>query len=533
MRIARFATALISLVYLALAFQAPAASGRENVPQEGLGKVHMPISCQHTVQAEFDRGLALLYSFWYDRALTVFDHVIAADPACQIGYWGAAMTYNHPLWAPPTHSDVRHALDYLRRGKSAREYSGVESRYFAAVNTLYGDGKPETKPQRDRAYMAAMSKIYTANPDDNAALFYSLSVMGVDGYESDPARISLAGRLAERVRTHQPDHPGALHYIIHAYDVNGYEDRALSAARAYAASAPAIPHALHMPSHTFVAMGLWQESIDTNTRALAAGAAATPGSKDFDYHGLWFLIYSHVQAGHYAQARRLASGALTQYLASLPRYHTMPQDEADQLFDLNEAAACIMSYSTDTHDYSMIAKLSDTGLYPAFEAARVETQVLGALNDRNLSAARRFRDVLGKLRGSAAFPRGHRYIAMAFEESNGSYALATGDSHSALASLRTAAAMEEQIGFVTQPTFLPPAHEMYARALLRLGQYPEAERQFRIALKDTPNRPLAWLGLSKAASALGDASTANAALAQFKRMWSTSDASAQKVAAAL
>src|ERR1700694_4953906 len=115
-----------------------------------------------------------------------------------------------------------------------------------------------------------MSKIHTANPADNAALFYSLSVMGVDGYESDPARISLAGRLAERVRTHQPDHPGALHYIIHAYDVNGYEDRALSAARAYAASAPAIPHALHMPSHTFVAMGLWQESMH-NKNSTGAG----------------------------------------------------------------------------------------------------------------------------------------------------------------------------------------------------------------------------------------------------------------------
>src|SRR6202011_2543743 len=157
----------------------------------------------------FDRGLALLHNFWYERALTEFDATIAAHPDCAIAYWGAAMTYNHPLWAPPNATDVNAALAVLARAKGATTHNDREARYVAAVTTLFGDGDPAKKADRDIAYRDAMRAILAAYPDDETKLFTSLAVQSVRGM-GDPDRIEAAS-LAEAVHQRQPQHPGALH----------------------------------------------------------------------------------------------------------------------------------------------------------------------------------------------------------------------------------------------------------------------------------------------------------------------------------
>src|SRR6516225_10726725 len=174
-------------IKVSLAIMAPAAvllaQGGEHEhsysgPEEGLGRAHMDTSCSPAVAAEFDRALALLHNFWYVRALERFSQVAMDDPKCAMAYWGAAMTYNHPFWDPPTPADERAAWALVQKGMSAQEASPREKLYLAAVAALYKDGGAGTKSVRDQSYRDAMAIIYAKYPDNETALFYGLSILG-------------------------------------------------------------------------------------------------------------------------------------------------------------------------------------------------------------------------------------------------------------------------------------------------------------------------------------------------------------------
>src|SRR5215467_6765394 len=244
--------------------------GRERGPsarEEGLGHVHMQTSCSKRVRVDFDRALALLHNFWYDRALQRFNQVAKNDPECAMAYWGAAMTYNHPFWDPPSQADETAAWALVQNGLQAKKTSAREKLYLAAVAALYKDAGAGTKSIRDRNYQDAMAAVYSKYPDDETKLFYGLSILGAipegsKGFE----RQGQAAKLFEEVYARQPDHPGVLHYLIHAYDDPEHALLGLKAARAYAKVAAAVPHALHMPSHIFTRLGYWDESAATNPR---------------------------------------------------------------------------------------------------------------------------------------------------------------------------------------------------------------------------------------------------------------------------
>jgi len=521
-----------ALVFASCILSPAAAKAPPWVPSEGVGSVHMPISCT-AVQKEFDRGLALLYSFWYDRAVAVFDDVIATDPQCRIAYWGAAMTYNHPLWAPPTADDVKHALDYVRRGRTANEYGEREAGYFSAVATLFGDGNPETKDARDTQYMNQMAQLYSRYPDDDTALFYALSIEGSPGYTRDASKIERAGALAQAVHRNKPQHPGALHYIIHAYDEPGYEARALDAARAYAASAPSIPHALHMPSHTFLALGLWDESNATNARAWAASEQSVKDAGqhayDRDFHTFLFYEYGELQAGHYAKARQLRDVALDEYREIVRGYRTMPKEQADDTFDAGDVALTIAACAYETGDYSAVNAITSDGLDGVWEASHLEVEALAALAAHDASKTSATAAALQKFvsaNESQYSPNGKRYVSIALEEVDGLDAIASGNVDNGLAFLKRAADDESHLSAVFQPALVPPAHELYATQLLKNRRYAEAAANFRIALALTPNRPKALFGLALASQQLHDNATASASMAKFNQVWKTADRSA-------
>jgi len=480
------------------------------VPSEGVGRVHMPISCADA-QSEFDRGLALLHSFWYDRSRAVFDDIITSHSHCRIAYWGAAMTLNHPLWSPPSTRDRTEALAYIARGKGASAYSDREAKYFHAVTTLFGDGKADGEAARDTAYMQEMQQLYAAYPDDETALFYALSIEGAPGYRRSPDRIDLAGSLLAAVHAHQPQHPGALHYTIHAYDEPGNEQRALESARLYAASAPAIPHALHMPSHTFLALGLWEESNRTNRRAFAASEASVNDARepdyDRDFHTLWFLIYGDLQAGHASEAKHYALVALHEYEKVRPLYVKMPKEQANDTFDIGELVTCVTTYAYETGDFSMVSHLSAAGLDGAWLAAEDEATALGAEASRNMLKAKNARDRLDAYESTfMGRPAAKLYLEIADAEMSGEYAIAQGDAAAGVASLRNAAALEDQLPAtgigVQQPAYIPPANEMLGLELLREKRYAEAVQAFAEALLLMPHRPKAVAGLAQAQSHL-------------------------------
>src|SRR5215471_15150771 len=295
--------------------------GREHGPsgpEEGLGHVHMQTSCSDRVTVDFDRALALLHNFWYNRALQRFNQVAKKDPECAMAYWGAAMTYNHPFWDPPSQADETAAWALVEKGLMAQEASDREKLYLSAVAALYKGAGAGTRLARDEHYRDAMAAVYSKYPDDETKLFYGLSILGAipEGAKGFVQQ-GEAARLFEDVYLRHPDHPGVLHYLIHAYDDPEHAQQGLKAARAYAKAAPAVPHALHMPSHIFTRLGYWQESAATNLRGWEVSEADVKHAGESgayrDFHNLNYLEYAYIQLGRYHDAQHTVEIIRAQY----------------------------------------------------------------------------------------------------------------------------------------------------------------------------------------------------------------------------
>ena len=324
------------ILYMLVAAALPATllaqhEGHEHssaVSEEGLGRAHMQTSCSPVVSVDFDRALALLHNFWYARAFERFNQVAENDPECAMAYWGAAMTYNHPFWDPPSQADETAAWALVQKGLTAQKASAREKLYLAAVAALYKDAGAGTKSARDENYRDAMAAVYAKYPDDETKLFYGLAILGAvpegsKGFE----RQGQAAKLFEEVYSRQPDHPGALHYLIHAYDDPEHAQLGLKAARAYAKAAAAVPHALHMPSHIFTRLGYWDESAATNLRGWNVSEDDVKRARESgayrDFHNLNYLEYAYIQLGRYRDAQHTVDIIASQYKA-LPDKKTAP-----------------------------------------------------------------------------------------------------------------------------------------------------------------------------------------------------------------
>jgi tetratricopeptide (TPR) repeat protein len=493
----------------------------------------MPISCGADANARFDRGLALMHSFWYDRALSEFDATIKAHPDCAIAYWGAAMTYNHPLWGPPTETDVRAARAYLDRAKSAATHNQRESAYVAAVIVLYGDGDPAKKNERDAAYREALRAILATSPDDETKLFTALAILGVRGV-SDDGRLEAAS-LAQDVQKHQADHPGALHYLIHAYDTDSLADRGLPASRAYAATAPAVPHALHMPSHIFLRVGSWQEARDSNIAAWIASEDAVRRAREpasqREFHGLQFGQYASLQLGRYAEAKHEAELTLDQYDANVRRIAAggLAKDEVDDLQSLDfEAVGMTAEYALSSGDYSLARRLPSTSAEPLTAAAALQVRAMAAIAAGDAramgAAAAGARVALAAPPSPSTSKAWAAAAAITSHETLAAIAHTRHDDVTAFRELDAATSTEDARPWHFQPTYPAiPAHEMYGRMLFEAGNYAAAATHFRSALKQFPNRALATLGLARAARAAGDTAEATRSSAAFTTMWSHAD----------
>ena len=270
-----------------------------------LGRVEFPTSGSPQAQAHFLRGLAALHSFWYEEAAEAFREATKVDPDFMMGYWGEAMTLNHPLWSE---QDLTAARAVIAKIKDTPKLTDRERAYLNAVKALYGEGE---KRVRDTAYSAAMEKIYRAYPDDlDAAAFYSLSLLGMTSPADKSYRLhAQAGAIALEVYQKNPNHPGAAHYIIHAFDDPEHAILALPAARRYASIAPEAHHARHMPSHIFLQLGMWAEAAASNEAAWESSDAwmkrKNLSVNVRDYHSLHWLMYAYLQQGRYQKAEEL------------------------------------------------------------------------------------------------------------------------------------------------------------------------------------------------------------------------------------
>ena len=280
---------------------------------EKLGKVNFPISCSAEAAPAFARGLALLHSFAYVEAAKAFNEAAAKDPSCGMAQWGIAMTQYHTIWAPPTEAEFAVGKAAAKKAAALGAPNARERDYIAAVGAYY-DGDSLTHPARVVKFERAMAGVAERNANDHeAAIFHALSILGV-AYNSPPdksyAKQKEAAQILNRLLALEPEHPGISHYMIHSFDYPELAELALPAARAYAKIAPSAPHALHMPSHIFTRLGMWNESIESNLASARTAqqliAKSHPGATAFDaLHAMDYLEYAYLQSGQDAKAREI------------------------------------------------------------------------------------------------------------------------------------------------------------------------------------------------------------------------------------
>ena len=216
----------------------------------------------------------MLHNFWYPQGLDAFAEITTTNPDCAMAYWGIAISARaNPLVGSPDTAALERGWQAVEKAKAAGARTPRERDYIAAMEAYYQDWQKRDYPTRVLAYEAAMEQLYRRYPDDaEGALFYALAIneaVTVLPADKSYARPLKAGQILERVLAAQPEHPGALHYLIHSYDFPSLAARGLPAAERYADVAPSAPHALHMPSHVYSMLGMWQESIRSNQAALA------------------------------------------------------------------------------------------------------------------------------------------------------------------------------------------------------------------------------------------------------------------------
>src|SRR5437660_659915 len=249
----------ITLICAALAVFSVADEGhhRDQLNQQQLGTVHFPTSCAPTVQKTFERGVALLHSFAFETAKVTFRQVAQDDPHCAMAHWGISKTFRR--WGTPDAKQLEHGWEEIKIAKSLPAKTARERSYIAAQTALYAH--PEKKDEkREQKYLKAMEALYRHYPGDHeGAALYALALKDSDR-DDDPthANRKAAAAILEKLFLLEPNHPGVAHYLIHTYDYPGMAELGFPAARRYAQIAPAAPHALHMPSHIFARLGMWQ-----------------------------------------------------------------------------------------------------------------------------------------------------------------------------------------------------------------------------------------------------------------------------------
>lgn len=514
---------LIALTAVCLLGILPAAAQESHEhhhpPGETLGRVEFANTCKTEVQAAFTRAAALLHSFGYEESRRAFAAVAEQDPACGIARWGVAMTYYHPLWAPPTPAELTAGRAAAEEAARVGAQSERERGFIQAIGAFYRDADKLDHRTRALAYKAAMEKLAASFPaDDEASIFYALSLLGTaPPSDSTFAQQKQAAEILNRLLPRHADHPGILHYVIHAFDYPQLASLALPAAQSYAKVAPSSAHAQHMPSHIFTRLGLWQESIASNIDSAATAKAQVarthPGTTAFDdLHALDYLEYAYLQLGDDRKAREVLDE-----VAKASRF-----DEAN--FAAGYALAAVPArYALERRDWKAAAALAAPAAevpWERFPYARGITDfanALGAARTGDLDRARKALAALQALHATLAKqpPAGPYDWAGQVESmslaAGGWVAFAEGRKDEAVKLLTAAADKEEKVGkHPVTPGAILPAREQLGDLLMELGKPKEALAAYEKALADAPKRFNGLAGAARAAELVGDAAKARA-----------------------
>jgi hypothetical protein len=492
-----------------------AAAGADQV---GSDSVSFLTSCAPALRQDFNRAVALLHSFWFGQAIAAFDGVAAKDPSCAIAHWGVALSrWGNPFAGLRSPQQIELGRAAIQKAQSTGSPTPRERAYINAAAELYTSGDAGTQRARTVAYEQAMERLVRDFPGDmEARIFYALAAnqtaLASDRKFSQQLK---AAAILEPLFKEHPKHPGLAHYIIHAYDHPPLAEKALAAARSYASLAPSVPHALHMPSHTFTRVGLWKESIETNRRS--AEAALKENANAEALHAMDYQTYAYLQIAQDAEARRVADEAR----AAVARLDPNAAGEAAPgVAGVFAAAAIPARYALERGAWADAAALTPRqSTFPHTDAITHFARAVGAARSGNPKAAAADIEQLAALRDALKTMQDaywaeqvdiQRQIAIAW------VTFAEGDKARGIELLRAAAAAEDATDkSAISPGPLAPARELLGYMLLETNRPADALAEFEATIKKEPNR---FRGLYGGASAAEAAGQRTRAIALYKQL---------------
>jgi len=523
------------LVWCVVSAQAPSLK-----PQAGIGRVVFANSGAPAAQADFLRGVGWLHSFGYEDAIDAFRAAQQLDPSFAMAYWGEAMSFSQPLWFYEEVPQGRAALAKLGTTPDARVGKAKTPReqgFMRAVEALFGPGD---QAARHQAYSAVMAKLAADYPaDDEAQTFYALSLLAMlpRGDAALPLRRQ-AGAIAEKVFARSPGHPGAAHYILHAYDHGTLAGRGLAAARAYAKIAPAASHALHMPAHTFLQVGLWDEAAVSDEASWSASVAwakrrGLPVSSR-DFHSLTWLQYEWTQQGRFSmtkgaialvdEAMKLSSSLKPQAPSPL---HAGGHGYGESEIGRGSGVAALRNDRGSMRARYIIESERWGEMKGQSTFDNIEELFAIGLSAVNLADAARVQSTIAEFRNASApaqAPELREQAEVMLRQMEALNLFARGQHAAAFAMMDRAVALQARMPRpIGRPFPVKGADELYGELLFQVGRAKEAIVWFDRTLARTPNRSRAVLGLARAYRNAGDSASARATYKRFLANWRLAD----------
>jgi tetratricopeptide (TPR) repeat protein len=510
---------VFSLVGTAWAGGATAPPGAS---AEKLGRVLFKTSCSPEAQKQFERALAMLHSFFFPETVKAFSAIPQTDPSCAIAYWGLAVSIRpNPLVGPFDAATLKRGLEAVEKGKAIGARTERERDWLAAIGEFYKDFDRVDQDTRTRNYEKAMAALVRKYPDDvEAKIFHALALNETFDHKN-MAPLEQAIAILEPLDKKYPDHPGITHYLIHSYDFPPLARRGIPTANKYAKIAPSAPHAQHMPSHIYSMVGMWEESIASNLRAIAvAKDYVTRNNLDGTLagvpHAYDFMQYAYLQLGQDAKAKALIddSAAIKKLIG--PRIVAMAQ------------AAVPARFALERQDWQGAARLQPVGTgLPAGEAITHFARALGAARSGDLAAAQADVDKLKEQRVALQEAK-QSYWAEQVEiqvlAAQAWVAQGRNDRAEALKFMRAAANLEDASEkHVAMENRLYPMRELLADMLLAQGEAAAALKEYERSLQNAPMRLRGFYGAAKSAEAVGDSKKANEYFVKLARLTKSAD----------
>jgi tetratricopeptide (TPR) repeat protein len=480
---------------------ATSAFAQDEHAHQALGKVHFPVTCQAEAQASFDEAMKMQHSFWHKAAVAKFQEVLERDPSCVMAYWGRALALLDNPFSPPSPRNLAEGLDSLEEARKIGARTQREADYIEALLVLYRDYDKVDHRTRVLAFERAMRGLAARYPDDPEARIYHALALDMAASPTDKTYANQleAADILEAEWKRQPDHPGVAHYLIHTYDVPPLAQQGLAAAGRYAAIAPDAPHAVHMPSHIFTRVGLWEQSVASNTKA--AEIARKDGWRGEELHTLDYMVYAYLQMGQDEAARRIVDelGRFGDLDAA-----TMPLARAG--FFARVAMPARLALERGAWDEAAGLEAHQTS-FPFADAQTYYARAIGLARsghpDKAAKDVEALKELAEALRGKD--PYWMEQVDIQHQAAEAWVAFAKGDREEALAGLRNAADREARTEkHVITPGPLAPAREQLAEMLLDMNRPGDALAEFEAVQRTEPNRFRATYGAARAAEMAGD-----------------------------